>query len=181
MCLLFPTGRLPSPRWRPVGGLCILIIALTLIGFLVQPRQVHLPAPGGVSAVVRNPLGVRSLPAPLSAVLIGNINQAWFVVIALLVAATVAMVVRYRSGGRELRQQIKWIAFTAAGLIGCSLVVLASMDLGGPHWAPLTTIGDAVATAIGLAGFPVAIAISILKYGLYQIDVIITCGTQSCN
>ncbi|MGN6795770.1 MAG: histidine kinase [Streptosporangiaceae bacterium] len=174
MCLLFPTGRLPSPRWRPVGGLCILIITLTLIGFLVQPRAVQLPAPGGVSAAVQNPLGVRSLPEPLSAVLIGNLNQSWFVLIAVLAVATAAMVVRYRSGGPEARQQIKWIAFTAAALIGWSVVVVASMYLGGQHWALLTTIAEQVVTAIGLAGFPVAIAIAILKYGLYQIDVIIS-------
>jgi signal transduction histidine kinase len=174
MLLLFPTGRLPSPRWRPVACLCLLLIALTLIGFLVQPRKVHLPAPGGVSAVVQNPLGVRSLPRPLAAVLIGTIDKAWFAFIALLAVATVAMVVRYRSGGRELRQQIKWIAFTAAAAIGFSLAVLASTYLGGQHWALLTTIANIVVTAIGLAGFPVAIAIAILKYGLYQIDVIVS-------
>jgi signal transduction histidine kinase len=174
MLLLFPTGRLPSPRWRPVAGLCLLLIALTLIGLLVQPQKVPLPAPGGVSAAVQNPLGVRSLPWPLAAVLIGNINEVWFVFIALLAVSTVAMVVRYRSGGRELRQQIKWIGFTTATAIGCSLIVLSSMYLGGQHWGLLTTIAEDAATAIGLAGFPVAIAIAILKYGLYQIDVIIS-------
>ena len=174
MFLLFPTGHLPSPRWRPVGGLCLLLIALTMIGFLVQPKKVQLPAPGGVSAVVQNPLSVRSLPAPLSTMLIGTINQAWFVFIALMVVSTVAMTVRYRSGNRELRQQIKWIAFTAATAIGFSVVVLVSMDLGGKSWAPVTSAADIVVTAIGLAGFPVAIAIAIFKYGLYQIDVIIS-------
>ena len=174
MFLLFPTGHLPSPRWRPAGGLCLLLITLTLIGFLVQPKTVQLPAPGGVSAMVQNPLGVRSLPPPLSAVLIGTISQAWFVFIALMAASTVAMVVRYRAGGRELRQQIKWVAFTAATAISCSVVVLVSMDIGGKSWAVLTTAADVVVSAIGLAGFPVAIAIAILKYGLYQIDVIIS-------
>jgi len=174
MFLLFPTGHLPSPRWRPAAGLCILLIALTLIGFLVQPQTIPLPAPGGVSASAQNPLGVHSLPWPLSVLLIGHIDQAWFVFIAVLAVSTVGAITRYRSGSRELRQQIKWIALTAAVAIGCSLVVLASMDLGGHHWVVLTTIADGVVTAIGLAGFPVAIAIAILKYGLYQIDVIIS-------
>jgi signal transduction histidine kinase len=174
MFLLFPTGRLPAPRWRPVAALCLLLIALTLIGFLVQPKRVQLPAPGGISLSVQNPLGVRSLPAPLATVLIGTISQAWFVFIALMAAATVAMTIRYRSGGRELRQQIKWVAFAAATAIGCSVVVLVSTDIGGKPWAVLTTAADVVVSAIGLAGFPIAIAIAILKYGLYQIDVIIT-------
>src|SRR5262249_12556160 len=100
MFLLFPTGRLPTRRWRPVGGLCLLLIALTMVGFLIQPKTVRLPAPGGVSAVVQNPIGVRSLPVPLATVLIGTITQAWFVLIALLAVASVATTVRYRSGGR---------------------------------------------------------------------------------
>jgi len=173
MFLLFPTGRLPSPRWHPIGAACVLLIALTVAGFLVQPKQVQLPAPGGLSAAVQNPLGVR-LPGPLATVLIGRISQAWFVFIAIMAFATVAMTMRYRSGGHELRQQIKWVAFTAGAAIGCSLVVLASMDLGGRSWAWLTAVATVVVTAIGLAGFPAAIAVAIMKYGLYQIDVIIS-------
>ena len=117
MFLLFPTGHLPSPRWRPVGALCVLLIALTMIGFLIHPRMVALPAPGGISLTFQNPLGVHSLPGTLARVLIGTINDLWVVFIALLAVSTAAMTIRYRSGGRELRQQIKWIAFTAAAAL----------------------------------------------------------------
>ncbi len=60
MFLLFPTGHLPSRRWRPAGALCLLLIALTLIETAIHPGSIGLPAPGGVSVVVQNPLGVRS-------------------------------------------------------------------------------------------------------------------------
>lgn len=173
MFLLFPSGHLPSPRWRPVGALCVLLIALTMIGFLIHPKMVALPAPGGISLTFQNPLGVHSLPGILASVLIGTINDLWAVFIALMVVSIAALTIRYRSGSRELRQQIKWIAFTAAVAIACSIVVLASMHIGGESWAWLTTVADWVVTVIGLAGFPVAIAVAILKYGLYQIDVII--------
>ena len=173
MFLLFPSGRLPSPRWRPVGALCVLLIALTMIGFLIHPKTVALPAPGGISLTFQNPLGVHSLPGILASVLIGTINDLWAVFIALLVVSIAGLTIRYRSGSRELRQQIKWIAFTAAVAIACSIIVLASMHIGGESWAWLTTVADVVVTVIGLAGFPVAIAVAILKYGLYQIDVII--------
>ena len=61
MLVLFPTGRLPSPRWRPVAGLGLLATALAMIGFVVHPRLVALPAPGDASLMFENPLGVRSL------------------------------------------------------------------------------------------------------------------------
>jgi hypothetical protein len=54
MFLVFPTGHLPSPRWRPVGALALLVIALTITGFLIHPRQVALPAPGGISLTLQN-------------------------------------------------------------------------------------------------------------------------------
>ena len=58
----------------------------------------------------------------------------------------------------------------------CALWYWRRRICGGPHWSALTVLRTAVVTAIGLAGFPIVIAIAILKYGLYQIDVIISQG-----
>ena len=74
MLLLFPSGSLPSPRWRPFAGLGLLATALTMIGFVVRPRLVALPAPGDKSLMFENPLGIRSLGPVLSTVLIGTVN-----------------------------------------------------------------------------------------------------------
>jgi signal transduction histidine kinase len=173
MFLLFPTGHLPCRRWRPVGALGLLVIALTMAGFLIHPRKVALPAPGGISLTIQNPIGVRSLPSPLATVLIGTMNGLSTVLIALLAASIVAITLRYRSGGRELRQQIKWIAFTTAAAIACAVVALASLEITGKPSTVPSTAAYAALMVIGLAGFPVAIAVAILKHGLYQIDVII--------
>jgi signal transduction histidine kinase len=172
MFLLFPTGHLPSRRWRPAGALCLLLIALTLIENAIHPGSIGLPAPGGVSVVVQNPLGVWPLPGPL--LVIGTISALWAVFLAVEATSTAAMITRYRSGDREQRQQIKWIAFTAAAMIACALVVIATSHIAGTWSAVLTAAADAAATVIGLAGFPIAIAVAVLKYGLYQIDGIIT-------
>ena len=119
MLMLFPSGTLPSPRWRPWAGLGLLATALTMVGFVVRPRLMALPAPGGTSLMLENPLGVRSLGPVLSTVLIGTLNGLAVLVTVILAAAFVSLAVRYRSGGREVRQQIKWIALAAVA--GCRL------------------------------------------------------------
>src|SRR5205814_1122413 len=72
MLLVFPTGTLPSPRWRPVATVAIAITGLALVGFIVTPRQVALPAPGGVSVKFPNPFAIRSLGHGVSTALVGT-------------------------------------------------------------------------------------------------------------
>ncbi len=57
--LVFPTGRLPSPRWRPAALAGLVLTGLTLAAFVVSTRRVALPAPGGISLTYPNPLAVR--------------------------------------------------------------------------------------------------------------------------
>ncbi len=57
--LLFPSGRLPSPRWRPAAVASLTLIGVTLAAFVISPRQVALPAPGGISLKFANPLAIR--------------------------------------------------------------------------------------------------------------------------
>ena len=64
--LLFPSGRLPSPRWRPAAVAGLALIGVTLAAFVISPRQVALPAPGGDSLKFANPLAIRR-PAALPA------------------------------------------------------------------------------------------------------------------
>jgi len=172
MFLLFPTGHLPSARWRSAGALGLALSGLALISVAVHPGPIALPAPGGISATIQNPIGLHWLPGPARA--LGTLNSLWAVMLVLMGTSFVAMITRYRSGDRELRQQIKWIAFTAAAMVACALVDLAAAQPAGRWPGLLTTAADEGATAIGLAGFPIAIAVAIMKYGLYQIDVIIS-------
>jgi signal transduction histidine kinase len=178
MLLLFPSGTLPSPRWRPWAGLGLLATALTMVGFVVRPRLMALPAPGGVSLMLENPLGVRSLGPVLSTVLIGTVNGLAVLGTVIVAAAFVSLAVRYRSGGREVRQQIKWIALAAAVLAVCQLVALLALAATGDASNPVTVTAYVVIPVIVLFGIPAIITLAILKYGLYQIDVIINRAVQ---
>jgi signal transduction histidine kinase len=176
--LLFPSGSLPSPGWRPFAGLGLLATALTMVGFVVHPRLVALPAPGDTSLMFENPLGIRSLGPVLSTVLIGTVNGLAVLGTVILAAAFVSLAVRYRSGGREVRQQIKWIALAAAVLTACQLVALLALAATGDASNPVTVTAYVVTPITALFGIPAIITLAILKYGLYQIDVIINRAVQ---
>jgi signal transduction histidine kinase len=178
LLLLFPSGSLPSPGWRPFAGLGLLVIALTMVGFVVHPRMVALPAPGDTSLMFENPLGIRSLGPVLSTVLIGTVDGLAVLGTVILAAALVSLAVRYRSGGRDVRQQIKWIALAAAVLAVCQLVALLAVAATGDASNPVTVTAYVVVPVMALFGIPAIITLAILKYGLYQIDVIINRAVQ---
>ena len=178
LLLLFPSGSLPSPGWRPFAGLGLLAIALTMVGFVVHPRMVALPAPGDTSLMFENPLGIRSLGPVLSTVLIGTVNGLAVLGTVILAAAFVSLAVRYRSAGRDVRQQIKWVALAAAVLAVCQLVALLAVAATGDASNPVTVTAYVVVPVMALFGIPAIITLAILKYGLYQIDVIINRAVQ---
>jgi signal transduction histidine kinase len=168
MFLIFPTGGLPSLRWRPVAIAVAVAIAITLVAFIVTPRQIALPAPGGVSLRFPNPFGIPGLRNDV----LGTISGLGIVSALAFVAAAAALVVRYRSGVPELRQQIKWVAFAAGAEVALQVALTIALVTEGND-APVTTVIGLASALLALIGIPVAITIAILKHGLYQIDVII--------
>jgi signal transduction histidine kinase len=171
--LLFPTGRLPSRRWLPVGWLGLLTTAATVTGFAIWPRMVALPAPGGVSVTFPNPLGVRSLGPVLSSVLVGTPNALGVAALPFFAAGVASVVVRYRRGDRETRQQLKWVGLAFALQFAAQIAALIGLAAGAGLGARLTTIAYSTSAFDALAAIPLAVTLAILKYRLYQIDVII--------
>jgi hypothetical protein len=153
----FPDGRLPSRKWRPVLLLLVAGIAggLVIGGLLWPHREEDLLAVGdqwpGVAGTVAFPV--------LMAMVAG------------FVGALAAAVVRSRRGDAVTRLQMKWLLLGAA-LLAAALVV-ASIA-GGPygHRVP-PWISDALGMT-GLTAVPVAIAIAVLRYRLYEIDRVIS-------
>src|SRR5918995_1195487 len=153
--LLFPSGRLPSPGWRPFAWFSVLLVAVGTI------MAACFPGPG-VGLSIQNPFGIESLP---------DLNQQrQALMFVLIFVASASLVARlHRARGVE-RQQIKWVAYAGALGGGASLptyTVLEAVDL---RW--LQMVGY-VPALVGIVGFPTAVGIAILRYSLYDIDILI--------
>ncbi|MFP5352334.1 MAG: hypothetical protein ACLGIB_07220 [Actinomycetota bacterium] len=147
--LLFPDGRPPSPRWRWVGWASVLVIVLVTGGAMFQSRLQS----DGYS--IRNPVGF--LPFANSEEALGFLFVIFFPLMALSLAS---VVVRFRRSGTEQRQQLKLLLWAAA-VFGLSVTLGDTFDLPEVIF-PLT-----------LWMIPGAIGVAILKYRLYDIDLIV--------
>ena len=164
--LLFPDGRLPSRRWRPLAWLCGVVIAWGIVGVAFGPGP--LQDLGGI----QNPIGLlRPWMMP-----------AFWVSLPLLplcmLASALSLVMRYRHSRGDERQQIKWIAFSASVVALVYLIaIIASLVFPADSW---TTVGPVwwlnlltYAALLSFVAIPIAVGIAVLKYRLYDIDVII--------
>src|SRR5215203_1616096 len=155
--LLFPTGRLPSRRWRWLGWLTVAFVFVGAISGAVTSDPVDGLGP------LRNPLGIEGFTNGYKAVLY---PMAPF----LFAASALSVFVRLRRATGVERQQIKWFAYTA-GLTAMTVVInIITVAVDAPLWFERAEF--AMFTAAGIAN-TVSIGIAILKYRLYDIDVII--------
>jgi len=171
LLLLFPDGRLPSRRWRPLAWLSGAVIALLGV--------VNVLAPGPLASHegVRNPFGIEGAPWLFDAAVILSLPLA-----ACVLASAASLVLRYRRSGGEVRVQIKWIALAGSitgtlvflGIMAGLLLLPESMSPEGIEGAPPLWLQLLMyALTLSFAGIPVAIGFAVLKYRLYDIDVLI--------
>ena len=164
--LLFPTGRIPSPRWRWVlVGLIVVPVVLSLVSWFN-------PAPIDVTADLQpdNPLGIQALKGAFAVVnWVGGIAFA-----VLSVAAAVSIVIRYRRAIGDERQQLRWLATVALLCTVFLLFVLAtSIDVPANGSSRLNDFAFALFfISLGI-GIPLAIAVALLRYHLYELDVVV--------
>jgi hypothetical protein len=161
VALLFPDGRLPSPRWRPISWANgVMAVAGSLAaGFL--------PGPGPWIAGIDNPFGVEGLK-DFKNLIDGSLEALSYGVFGL--AAVISLYVRFRRAGRVERQQIKWFAYAGAVLLTGAVLLYAGPDSAEGVW--IRQVGFAL-WMVGFVGLPIAIGIAILKHRLYEIDIII--------
>ena len=157
--LLFPDGRLPGPRWRPVSWAAAGCGVIAATGLAITPGVVvNLRA-------LRNPFGVH--PAAVSdtaAIAVGLAGLLGCVVLAVW-----SLLVRARRGTSVERQQIKWLA-CAGCLVAATLVPSTILSLSTGTAARIAE----GALMIAIVTVPVAVAVAVLRYRLYEIDRIIS-------
>ncbi len=162
--LLFPNGRPPTPRWRWVG---VAAVAWATLFVLMATLSKRLTTPG---FALDNPVGV------LGEDTVELLAGVWIVGLLILVlACAVALFVRYRRADDTERRQIKWMLYACAVFlvvyVGGSVGGLGGTNsLGGYIWD--------IFFGLSLVTLPVAIGIAILRYRLYEIDLVL-CHTFS--
>jgi hypothetical protein len=156
LALLFPDGRPPSSRWRPlVWGIGVVIVSGT-VSVALWPETAR-----GFDPINR-PLGTE--------VATDIINPVETSVYALGLIAAASLLTRLRSSKGVERQQVKWFTYAVAMLATSATlayVVSESMGAGWLEWV------SSVLVVVGVVGLPVAVGIAILRYHLYNIDLII--------
>jgi hypothetical protein len=151
--LLFPTGRPLTPRWRPIVWMAGVTLVLVLFSELFRPGRLQ-------EFPVDNPFGI-DLAAGVFVVVSDVI---W---VTTTVAAMTSLVIRFRRSHGDERQQIKWVALAALMFVLLFVLSAVIQDLQGE---------DGLGFAILLAGLLLiasAVALAMLRYRLYDIDVVI--------
>jgi hypothetical protein len=165
--LLFPDGKLPSRRWLPLAWLSGVMIVLVGMQVGLTPGQLE-----GLEGV-RNPWGVLVFPW---------MKSVPYLLIPLfllcMVLSVFSLVLRFRRSRGEKRQQIKWIAF-GASLVGFLYLIAMIGSIVYPQatWfapgSPLWLIVLEYAALLSFPVIPTAIGFAMLRYRLYDIDVVI--------
>ena len=156
--LLFPTGRSLSPRWGMVTRIVCVYLAVA-VGAAMFESELDIV---GSQKVLTNPIGIsgfRDIESGIWAI------PLFVALMAALVAGLAGVVARFRRSRGEERQQLKWFAFAATTLI-LEFIAQIALDAVFGYRVPVL---DAVVVLL----VPASAAVAILKYRLYDIDVVI--------
>jgi hypothetical protein len=150
--LVFPTGRLPSPRWRVAAVIAGAAALATLALDALNPDLVNFPSHA-------NPFG---------ATWVNRLEPLFLLLPLSFAASAAAVVVRFRHSSGDERAQLKWFAYAAIVLATCFAMVV-TLPFGSRAWAR----GAEDAVTFMFAGLALATGVAILKFRLYAIDRII--------
>jgi hypothetical protein len=158
LLLLFPDGQLPSRRWRPAVMLAAVAAATGLLATLVSAGRLSINS----NPPRDNPLGVGGGLGTLA----GVVGFACFLALAgVIVAAAVSLVMRFRRATGDLREQLKWF--------GCGAALLGLAAAGSVPLSAISNVVGTLAWAIAATFTLAAVGVAVLRYRLYEVDVVI--------
>jgi hypothetical protein len=163
--MLFPDGHLPSRRWLPVA----VLAGIAASGF-VLPRAFMdtLPLNEAPGYRIDNPIGIEGLGSVENLPLFGVLLNGLLVIA--FVGAAASVVVRFRRSRGVERLQMKWFVYVTVVLVGGSILTSVIGVATGLRWLEQFSF---VLSMVALVGLPIAVGISIFRYRLYEIDVVI--------
>ena len=156
---VFPDGRPLSRRWKRVLAVALTGTAVSVIAYVLTDSP-------SVFKQVDNPLAVPGMAA------VANTAIVFFFL--LLIAGFASLIIRFRRTSGDEHEQLKWLAASTAFLVVAFGAYLVGFLVGGTDAAntPAVNVAEGV-LIVGLCTVPISIAIAILKYRLYDIDVVI--------
>ena len=156
LALLFPDGRPPSSRWRPLVRASGVVVVAGTVSVALWPQTAR-----GFD-LLNHPLGTE--------VATDVINPVETIVYALGLIAAASLFVRLRDSKGVERQQVKWFTYAVAVLATSATLAYVVSEPMGVVWLGWVS---SVLVIVGVVGLPVAVGIAILRYHLYDIDLII--------
>jgi hypothetical protein len=172
LVLLFPDGRLPSRRWRPVlwGAIAVAIVGgtgeLLQRGTVITGSLTNALDPAHVA--YPNPFGI----FPRHGWYSGVIAVVGVIAVTTAVLALASVFVRRRTASAELRQQLAWLAYVGV-LTVVTAVVMVCYFLATASDTLLGDILFILTLGTPIFGIPLACAVAVLRYRLYDLDVVV--------
>jgi signal transduction histidine kinase len=165
LLLLFPDGHLPSPRWRWFAWVIGISLTVVYLAILLDPA----PVEESIAPSTPNPLGIQSLGPFL------DVAQTLILVIPIgVIGSLVSLVLRFRRSSGIERVQLRWLLTSAAivaVLYSTAMIASLGSSWGGDQPGWVSVLQTIVIPAFVL--IPIAIGVSILRYHLFDIDVVI--------
>lgn len=167
---LFPTGTLPSRRWRIPWRVYLGALVVTVVGFALLPYRWD----GIDGVVVTNPVGIPSAAEPVVGALLAVAGP--LLVVSAFVALA-SLIVRARGADPETRQQIRWLG--AVGRVGgvlFALTLVAGFSSGDRETGVASSAADVLMVLLVttiVVGVPVATAVAIFRFRLFDLDLVV--------
>jgi len=158
--LLFPDGHLPSRRWLPFAWLSVAVLVFLGLSLVLGEKSLY---GSGDNAIVANPFYVPAIGGL-------DVSDAVFSIslIGLLLASVTSLVLRFRRSRGVERQQIKWVALALGFLVASFLLSTIASGIGLDE-----TLIDTIVSGLAFIALPVSVAIAVLQYHLYDLDVVV--------